>query len=124
MMNINKEIAVSFLNLASSGSVNDAYAKYVAADFRHHNPFFEGSAQALMNGMQESASQHPNTVLDVKRAISEGEFVFVHSHVRHKPIDPGVAVVHIFRFDKGRIAELWDVGQPVPTKSPNQNGMF
>ena len=34
------------------------------------------------------------------------------------------AVVHFFRFEKGRIAEMWDVGQEIPSDSPNENGMF
>jgi predicted SnoaL-like aldol condensation-catalyzing enzyme len=34
------------------------------------------------------------------------------------------AAVHIFRFKKGHIVELWDLGQPVPEKSLNQYGMF
>jgi predicted SnoaL-like aldol condensation-catalyzing enzyme len=40
------------------------------------------------------------------------------------PGESGVAVVHIFRFQGDRIAELWDIGQPVPQDSPNQAGMF
>jgi predicted SnoaL-like aldol condensation-catalyzing enzyme len=74
--------------------------------------------------MEENARQNPGKVLEVKRAIAEGELVVVHSHVRPKPGDLGAAVVHIFRFEKGRIVELWDLGQPVPEKSPNQYGMF
>ena len=38
--------------------------------------------------------------------------------------DPGFAAVHLFRFDGDRIVELWDVGQPVPEESPNENGVF
>ena len=41
-----------------------------------------------------------------------------------QPGDPGVAVVHVFRFEGDRIAEFWDIGQPVPKDSPNANGMF
>ena len=88
------------------------------------NPYFEGSAQALMAGMEESAQQNPSKTLEVQHAIAEGDWVAVHSHVRQKPGDLGAAVVHIFRFEAGRIAELWDLGQPVPEKSPNQYGMF
>ncbi len=120
----NKDTAISFLKLAASGKVREAYSKFVGAGFRHHNPFFEGSAEALMAGMEENARQNPNKVLEVKRAIAEGEFVAVHSHVRQEPDDLGAAVVHIFRFENGRIVELWDLGQPVPEKSPNQYGMF
>ena len=120
----NKDSAISFLNLAASGKVREAYSKFVGAGFRHHNPFFEGSAEALMAGVEENALQNPNRVLEVKRAIAEGELVAVHSHVRQNPEDLGAAVVHIFRFENGRIVELWDLGQPLPAQSPNQYGMY
>ncbi len=120
----NKEAAVSFLKLATGGKVRDAYAQYVGSGFRHHNPYFEGSAEALMAGMEENTRQNPDKILDVKRAIAEGNFVVIHSHIRMKPGDLGLAVVHIFRFEQGRIVELWDFGQPVPEQSPNANGMF
>lgn len=124
MTDNNKDAAVTFLKLAAGGKVREAYLKFVGAGFRHHNPFFEGSAEALMSAMEENARQNPNKALEVKRAIAEGELVVVHAHVRHKPGDLGVALVHIFRFEAGRIVELWDLGQPVPDKSPNQYGMF
>jgi predicted SnoaL-like aldol condensation-catalyzing enzyme len=124
MGNSNKNAAVSFLKLAASGKVREAYSKFVGAGFRHHNPFFEGSAESLMAGMEENARQNPNKVFDVKRAVGEGDLVVTYSHVWQKPGELGAAVVHIFRFENGRIVELWDLGQPVPEKSPNQYGMF
>lgn len=124
MAESNRNAAVSFLKMAGSGKVRAAYAKYVGAGFRHHNPFFEGSAESLMVGMEENARQNPDKVLEVKRAIAEGDLVVVHSHVQQKPGESGAAVVHIFRFENGRIAELWDLGQPVPEESPNQYGVF
>jgi len=124
MANRNKDAAVSFLKMASSGDVREAYSKLVGPGFKHHNPYFEGSAETLMTAMEENARQNPIKVLEVKRAIAEGEFVAVHSHVRQKPDDLGAAVIHIFRFENDRIVELWDLGQPVPEESPNQYGMF
>jgi predicted SnoaL-like aldol condensation-catalyzing enzyme len=120
----NKDIAVAFLEMASSGDVREAYSKFVASGFKHHNPFFEGSAASLSAGMEENARQNPSKTIEVKRAIAEGDFVVVHSRVRLTPNASGAAVVHIFRFENGRIVELWDVGQPVPESSPNQFGMF
>jgi predicted SnoaL-like aldol condensation-catalyzing enzyme len=119
-----KESAVAFLAAAASGDVRAAYAKYVGAGFRHHNPFFAGDAQALMGAMEENARQNPDKRCDILRAIEEGDLVAVHSHVRQKEGDRGAVVVHIFRFENGRIVELWDVGQPVPDTSVNSNGMF
>jgi predicted SnoaL-like aldol condensation-catalyzing enzyme len=120
----NKDAAILFLKMASSEGVREAYSTFVGPGFRHHNPFFEGSAESLMAAMEEKARQNPDKTLEVKRAIAEGAFVAVHAYVRHKSNDPGAAVIHIFRFENGRIVELWDVGQPVPAESPNEYGMF
>jgi len=68
----NKDMAISFLKLASGGKVREAFSKFVGTAFKHHNPFFEGSAESLMAGMEENARLNPNKVLDVKHAISDG----------------------------------------------------
>ena len=119
-----KDAAVGFLRLAGSGKVREAYERYVGASFRHHNAFFPGDRESLLKAMEENAAKNPSKVLDVKRVLEDEGFVVVHSHVRQHPDDRGAAVVHVFRFENGRIAELWDVGQPVPKDSPNQHGMF
>jgi predicted SnoaL-like aldol condensation-catalyzing enzyme len=119
-----KDIAVAFLEMVSSGEVQEAYSKFVGSGFKHHNPFYEGSATSLSAGMKANARQNPDLIFEVKRAVAEGDFVFVHSHVRQRPSDLGAVVVHIFRFENGRIEELWDVGQPIPDELANQYGMF
>ena len=124
MANQNKDAAISFLKMASRGDVSEAYSKFVGPGFRHHNPYFDGSAETLMTAMEENARENPNKTLDVKRAIAEWDLVAVHSHVRQGPDDRGAAVVHLFRFEEGRIVELWDLGQEAPAESPNQYGIF
>ncbi|MCM3145924.1 nuclear transport factor 2 family protein [Brevibacillus sp. MER 51] len=124
MMTSLKENAVSFLQLVASGKVREAYQRYTSPNFRHHNPFFRGDAHSLMLAMEENAAKNPHKILEVKRAIEEGDIVAVHSHVKQNQADLGGAVVHIFRFHNDQIVELWDVGQPIPADSPNENGMF
>jgi predicted SnoaL-like aldol condensation-catalyzing enzyme len=119
-----KDRAVSFLKLAASGRVDEAYGQYVGAAFLHHNPYFRGDAASLKAAMAENAAQNPGKVFEVKRALEDGDLVAVHSDVRQKPEDPGAAVVHLFRFENGRIVELWDVGQPLMDEGPNEHGMF
>lgn len=119
-----KDAAVGFLSLVASGKVREAYERHVAAAFRHHNPHFRGDAASLQSAMEENAARSPGKILEVQRAIQEGDLVAVFSRIRQSPEDRGAAVVHIFRFEGDRIAELWDVGQPVPESSPNENGMF
>jgi predicted SnoaL-like aldol condensation-catalyzing enzyme len=121
----NKDSAVSFLKLASSGQVQAAYDRHAAPSFIHHNPYFAGDRQSLLNAMKEASERSPNKSFEVKRVIEEGDTVVTHSHVvRATPDDPGIAVVHIFRFAAGQIVELWDVGQLLSKDSPNRNGPF
>jgi predicted SnoaL-like aldol condensation-catalyzing enzyme len=118
-----KDTAVHFLRQAAAGKVQQAY-EHTTDDFIHHNPYFAGDKESLMKGMAENAARFPDKTLDVKHVLEDGDLVAVHSHVRMKSGDLGGGVVHIFRFENGRIAELWDLGQEVPKDSPNENGMF
>jgi len=119
-----KEAAVSFLKLAASGKVDEAYGSYIGANFRHHNPYFPGDVELLKAGMAEAHAKFPNTTLEVQHVFQEDDLVAVHSRVQHSPDSPEIAVVHIFRFEGDRVAELWDIGQEKPKDSPNENGMF
>jgi len=118
-----KQIAVEFLRCARVGDRAGA-ERLVAPGARHHNAYFAAGMPALLDAMMAAAVSAPERTSDVQRVIAEGSLVVVHSRVRHRAGDAGVAVVHIFRFDGDRIAELWDVGQPVPPDSPNADGMF
>ncbi|MCG7345970.1 nuclear transport factor 2 family protein [Sporosarcina sp. ACRSL] len=121
---MNKNKAVDFLQLIVAGKIDEAYEKYVSTDLRHHNPYFPGDAESLKQAMKENDGRSPSKTLTVKLSIEEGDNVMVYSHIKQKPEDLGAAVVHIFRFSNGKIVEMWDVGQPVPEESPNENGMF
>jgi len=118
-----KQLATSFLKLAASGKLDEAYAN-VTANFRHHNPYFRGDAESLKAGMAEAHERFPDTTLAVQHVWEDGDLVAVHSRVTHGADAPEIAVVHMFRFEGDRIAELWDVGQEKPKDSPNENGMF
>ncbi|MCA0987216.1 nuclear transport factor 2 family protein [Guptibacillus algicola] len=120
----NKDKAVSFLELVVAGEVRVAFDKYIGENFLHHNPYFKGDRDSLMVAMEENEETAPDKIFDVKRVIEDGEEVAVHSHIKQNPEDLGAAVVHIFRFQDGRIVEAWDIGQAVPEDSPNENGVF
>jgi predicted SnoaL-like aldol condensation-catalyzing enzyme len=119
-----KQTAQHFLQLAASGNARQAFALYAADGFKHHNPFFKGDAATLMQAMDDNAKQNPDKIFDIQRALEDGDGVAVHSHVRQSPTDAGAAVIHIFRFEGDKIAELWDVGQAMPDGMVNEFGMF
>lgn len=118
-----KRAALSFLERGREGN-RAALEQLVHPDARHHNPYFAAGISALLDAMVSAAQQAPDRSATVKHVVAEGDYVAVHSHVRPHPRHRGMAVVHLFRFDGDRIAELWDVGQPIPETNPNADGMF
>jgi predicted SnoaL-like aldol condensation-catalyzing enzyme len=119
-----KAIAVEFLTLIVAGKIREAYERHAAAGLRHHNPYFAGNADALLKGMEDDEARNPGKRLDVQAALEDGDRVAVHSRLTRKAGDPGIAVVHLFRFSGGKIVELWDVAQLVPETVANEHGMF
>jgi len=119
-----KEIALDFLQLVMAGSIDEAYESYVNMHGRRHNVYFSAEFSSLKRSMLEDHAQFPDKRLIVKNILSQGDQVMVHSHLIMKLGEPGMAVVHIFRFEKGKIVELWDVGQVIPLDSPNRIGAF
>ncbi|HEX3227336.1 MAG TPA: nuclear transport factor 2 family protein, partial [Pyrinomonadaceae bacterium] len=117
-----KDNAITFLTLAASGKLDEAYDNYIAPNFRHHNAYFAGDAESLKAGMADAHKQFPNTTLEVQHAWEDGDLVAIHSRVSHGADQPDISVVHMFRFEGDRIAELWDVGMQAPKDSPNING--
>ncbi len=119
-----KEMAVQFLKLAGMGSVKEAYDRFIHPDFIHHNQYFKGDRQSLMNAMEEGNKNHPNKSIDTRYVYEDGNTVITHSHVVRNPADKDVAVVHIFRFQNDKVVELWDLGMLIEPNSPNENGAF
>jgi predicted SnoaL-like aldol condensation-catalyzing enzyme len=118
-----RTIALEFLDAGRRGD-RAALERLVAPGARHHNPYFAPGMPALFDGMQAAGASAPERAMDVKHVLVDGDFVVVHSHVRHRPGEPGAAVMHMFRFSGDHIAELWDLGQPIPPDNPNTDGMF
>ncbi len=119
-----KEAAVRFLKLVVAGRIEEAYRDHVDMEGKHHNPFFQAGFPALKKAMIENHVQFPDKSLTVSHALGDGDMVAVHSHLRLRAGDPGMTVVHLFRFQGEKIVELWDCGQQLPADSPNSDGAF
>lgn len=119
-----KETAQHFLKLAAAGKSREAFKLYVGKDFKHHNVYFKGDANTLMLAIEEDAKMNPNKIFEIQRALEDGDLVAVHSRFRQNPKDTDYAVMHIFRFEGDKVAELWDFAQAAPADIINENGMF
>ncbi|MFC5548463.1 nuclear transport factor 2 family protein [Massilia aerilata] len=119
-----KQAALDFLQMTAAGQVEQAFERYAGPQFRHHNPYFASDAASIKAGMLENAARFSDMLFEVQRAIADGAMVAVHSRARMTPDGLDVAIVHILRFEEGRIAEMWDIGQAQPDPMPNERGMF
>lgn len=119
-----KLVAKYFLNLCAKGKSRIAFEKFASKNFIHHNIYFKGDSKTIMLAMEESYNQYPNKILKFKHIIEDKNIVAIHSHIRQHKNDLGYAVMHIFKFQKNKIVEMWDFGQAVPKKTINKNGMF
>ena len=118
-----KKTATEFLRHAKAGD-RAAVEQLVAPGARHHNPYFAAGMPLLLDAIVAAAKASPSGDIQFKHVLADGDYVAVHSHVHQKKGDLGIAVVHILRFEGDRIAEFWDIGQPVPADNPNADGMF
>ena len=107
-----KKMAVDFLQLVISGKIDEAYEKYVAMQGKHHNPYFPAGFPALKKAMKENHEQFPDKGFDIEHVIAEGSMAAVHSRLSMGAQQ--LMVVHLFRFENGKIVEMWDIAQELP----------
>jgi predicted SnoaL-like aldol condensation-catalyzing enzyme len=118
----NREVAIKFLETCALQSPKVAFAEYTNPNFKHHNQYFPGDGNSLMNAMIEADSKQPNKSFTIKQVYETGDRVALYSHVVKDTME--IAVIHMLRFENGKISEMWDVGQVMDKNSPNKNGMF
>jgi predicted SnoaL-like aldol condensation-catalyzing enzyme len=120
-----KEVATQFMTkFYLEKKVREAFETWVEPGYIQHNPLAKTGRDAAIAFLEPFFQSHPDASYSIKRIIADGNLVAVHSHAKFTADDRGLAVVDILRVDHCKIAEHWDVAQPVPEKSANSNGMF
>ena len=120
-----KRVALEFFDLAFVNRQPElARDRYLGATYTQHNPTAPDGAEIFPTLITGLFAQAPEASFHLKRAIAEDDLVVLHYNLKMFPDDLGQAVVDIFRIEGGRIVEHWDVIQPVPSDTTNDNGMF
>ncbi|MFK0156589.1 nuclear transport factor 2 family protein [Streptomyces sp. NPDC090493] len=97
--------------------------RYVRTDYIQHNPIAPDGSAALRQAAI-NMRQFPDARIDIKHIIAQGDLVLVHSNSAQLAGDRGRALFDILRIQDGKIAEHWDVTQPVPATTASGNDMF
>lgn len=115
----------AFDELFIKGDVT-ALERYWSEKYIQHNPQAPNGREALAAFVPMFATSK----FSIARVIADGDIVAIHYNAILEDNSvmgagpKGIAVVDIFRIENGKIVEHWDVIQPVPEKSANDNTMF
>lgn len=98
--------------------------QYIGDRYIQHNPHVPDGKAPFVDYFTGYFKENPQAKSVIKRAVAEGDLVFLHVHSKQHEQDRGVAVVDIFKVENGKIIEHWDVQQDVPAPTANTNTMF
>ncbi len=115
-------VRIFFDEVFIQGKIRHGFECYVREDYIQHNPLAADGRDAVLKFFESiPADKLPKVTL--ARIIAQGDLAAVHYKTEF-PGQPPMAVVDIFRVDHGKIAEHWDVVQPIPPTSANPHPMF
>ncbi|MBV8186604.1 MAG: nuclear transport factor 2 family protein [Alphaproteobacteria bacterium] len=120
----NKKAVLEFYDKALNQKDFDAAAKYFGPHYIQHNPGAPDGIEGFKAFIAMRKEKFPMAKSEIKRAFADGDYVILHVHAVREPGERGNAIVDIFRLENGKIVEHWDVVQPIPEKTANDNGMF
>jgi predicted SnoaL-like aldol condensation-catalyzing enzyme len=102
-----------------------ALDRHWAKDYIQHNPSMGDGTEAVKQFIEKLGILNgPKFKVEFLRVAAEGDLVFVHTRQPKTPQSPEMVIVDIFRVQEGKIAEHWDVMQPVPADAVNKRPMY
>jgi len=116
----NTQVVVAFVTTAfDQHQVQAAFDRYVGPTYKQHNPLVPDGRDAAVKALTHVVTEvFPKSRFYVKRTAAQGDLVFIHSFWDQKPGETrGESVMDVFRLDRGKIVEHWDVVQPIPAFS-------
>jgi predicted SnoaL-like aldol condensation-catalyzing enzyme len=122
----NKRVVIDFYNKAINEKDYPAASAYLGDRYIQHNPTAVSGSEGLKGFIEFLRAKFPKQHNEIKRVFADGDFVILHVHSVQEPGTLGRAIVDIFRLERGKVVEHWDVIQevPAPSVAKNSNGMF
>ena len=107
------------------GRLEEAIRTFLAEDFVQHSAHIPPRRQGLLDYMlpRAAARQADNRRSHIARVLADGDLVLVHRRVTRDSDPRGTAYADLFRVRDGKVAEHWDVIQPIPEFSVSGRSM-
>lgn len=120
----NRALVTEFYNQFFNEHETVESTRVIAEDYIQHNPGVPDGKAPFVDYFTGYFQDNPDYQSEIVRSAADGNLVWLHVHSTNGEEDLGRAVVDIFRVKDGMIVEHWDVIQPVPDESANDNTMF
>lgn len=119
----NKKLVLDFYQQLFGDKDITAIDRYIGFGYIQHNPTVADGPEALKEAAKKWFEGQGKTKIDVQHIAAEKDLVFI--HLKNKNPDGSLkSTIDIFRIEKGKIAEHWDVQQDVPKDAANNHPMF
>jgi len=126
----NTAVVLAFLDTVyNKHEVDQAFRLYVGPVYRQHDPRVPDGRDSAVKALTRLTHEtDPQIRLEVKRTVAQGDLVAVHTRYTDEPpahdSGRGRAVVDIFRLERGKIVEHWNVAEDIPDAAAQDNAMF
>ncbi|MFO1140319.1 MAG: nuclear transport factor 2 family protein [Paracoccus sp. (in: a-proteobacteria)] len=120
----NRKLVVDFYDKVFNQHMVKEGAAVLTEDYKQHNPYVPDGKEPFVSYFTQYFKDNPEARARVVRSAADGDLVWLHNNSVQNAQDRGEAIVDIFRVKDGKIVEHWDVVQPVPETSANENTMF
>lgn len=122
----NRRVVLDYYHAANNAKDFAAASRLVSLGIKLHDPELSDGLGGLEARIRALIAEHPQSNVDVKRVLTSGDQVFLHSHAVRTPGTAGFIAGDVFRLENGRVVEQWSVLHAIPEKphADNPNGPF
>ncbi len=116
----------AYVDEVGKGDIISAIETWFHPDYKQHSPIIADGKQGAIDYLEREwgGKDAPQPILGEQRIVAEGDLVLVHYLYELVGEPTKESHVDIFRFTDGKMSEHWDVKQPIPETSANDNGMW
>ena len=116
----NKEIVMEFIDKVFNAWDLTECDRFMREDYKQHSPEVKNGRDGFKEFAEHFFAVKPH--MHVFKIAEDGDMVFVFFKCTFEGQDKATKVCDIYRLEDGKLAEHWDVLQPIDPDDPGASG--